>query len=155
MHRLILSYLSIYAFIVFASFAFSETAYFLFMYGSLRASRTINKLLVNSVLTSTFRQVSCLSLGFFKIDNLLRWLDVTPIARIISRCTQDIGTIDDPLAEALGIVFSVTVGLITKLGAVLIFTPLFLLPGIALGALGFYLGTLFIKAQLSVKREMR
>lgn len=80
---------------------------------------------------------------------------MTPVARIISRCTQDIGTIDDPLAESLGIVFSLTVALFTKLGAVLIFTPLFLLPGIALGLVGFYLGTLFIKTQLSVKREMR
>lgn len=91
----------------------------------------------------------------FDIYKLFRWLDVTPVARIISRCTQDIGTIDDPLAEALAIVFSLTVALVTKLSAVLIFTPLFLLPGMALGALGFYLGTLFIKAQLSVKREMR
>ena len=47
--------------------------YIIFVYGALRASRTIHRDLVTSVLGTT-----------------LRWLDKTPTSRIITRCTQDI-----------------------------------------------------------------
>ena len=41
--------------------------------GSMRASRLVHARLLSSLLGSTFR-----------------WLDVTPISRVITRCTQDI-----------------------------------------------------------------
>lgn len=49
------------------------TGYAVFVYGTLRASRTLHRGLVMSVLGTT-----------------LRWLDKTPVSRIIARCTQDI-----------------------------------------------------------------
>lgn len=48
-----------------------------------------------------------------------------------------------------------TSGMLTKLGAVAIFTPLFIFPGLGIAAAGFYLGNMYLKAQLSVKRETR
>lgn len=44
--------------------------------------------------------------------------------------------------------------MIAKLGAVVIYTPTFILPAIVIAVLGGYLGQIYMKAQLSVKREM-
>jgi hypothetical protein len=42
-----------------------------------------------------------------------------------------------------------------KLAGPVIFTPIFLLPGILIAVLGVYLGNIYLKAQMSVRREMR
>lgn len=44
--------------------------------------------------------------------------------------------------------------MIVKLGAVILLTPIFVLPGAAVATLGGWCGQIYIKAQLSVKREM-
>jgi hypothetical protein len=41
-----------------------------------------------------------------------------------------------------------------KFGAVMIFVPVFVLPGILVFLAGRFCGELYIKAQLSIKREM-
>ena len=46
-------------------------------------------------------------------------------------------------------------GMVTKLGAIVLFTPLFLVPSIGVTIFGVYLGNMYLKAQLSVKRETR
>ena len=46
-------------------------------------------------------------------------------------------------------------GMVTKLGAIVLFTPLFLVPSIGVTIFGFYLGNMYLKAQLSVKHETR
>lgn len=51
---------------------FSAIGTSVYMFGGLRASRTIHRRLISSVLGTT-----------------LRWLDSTPVARVIARCTQD------------------------------------------------------------------
>jgi hypothetical protein len=45
--------------------------------------------------------------------------------------------------------------LLTKLVVVVIFTPIFLFPSMLIATFGFFLGNLYLRAQLSVKREMR
>ncbi|KAF8816575.1 hypothetical protein BYT27DRAFT_7127650, partial [Phlegmacium glaucopus] len=117
-----------------AIFASSEIFY---IYGSLRASRRINASLVDSVLGST-----------------LRWLDETPTGRIISRCTQDIRAVDGPIPDALVALNEIGIAMLTKLVVIVIFTPIFLFPGIAVAILGASLGNLYLRAQLSVRREM-
>lgn len=47
-----------------------------------------------------------------------------------------------------------TITMIVKFIAVVYMTPVFALPGLFIGALGSWLGNIYIKAQLSVKREM-
>jgi hypothetical protein len=44
--------------------------------------------------------------------------------------------------------------MVVKFIAVVYMTPVFAIPGILVGGLGSYLGNIYIKAQLSVKREM-
>lgn len=45
--------------------------------------------------------------------------------------------------------------MVVKLSGPVIFTPIFLLPGIVIAVLGVYLGNIYLRAQMSVKREMR
>ncbi|KAF5309503.1 hypothetical protein D9619_012343 [Psilocybe cf. subviscida] len=129
-------YLGIYSGIVVATISLNNLSYFLYVYGTLRASRRINSMLISSVLTST-----------------LRWLDETPAARIIARCTQDIRMIDGPLASGLFSLTSVTLTMFTSISVVIIFAPIFFFPGIAVASLGAILGNIYLKAQLSSKRE--
>lgn len=48
-----------------------------------------------------------------------------------------------------------TVNLINRLIVITIFSPIFIFPGIAVTLLGLYLGNMYLKSQLSVKRELR
>jgi len=45
--------------------------------------------------------------------------------------------------------------MIVKLGGPVFFSPIFLIPGVFIAVLGMYLGNIYLKAQMSVKREMR
>ncbi len=47
-----------------------------------------------------------------------------------------------------------TLDMLMKLSAVVFMTPIFLVPGIIIGALGGWIGQIYMAAQLSVKREM-
>jgi len=47
-----------------------------------------------------------------------------------------------------------TISLAIKFAAVILFVPIFVLPGIAVFVVGGICGQIYIKAQLSVKREM-
>ena len=49
---------------------------------------------------------------------------------------------------------NITLSCIIKIGAVVFFTPVFLIPAVFIAAFGGWLGSVYIKAQLSVKREM-
>lgn len=44
--------------------------------------------------------------------------------------------------------------MVMKLAAVVFMTPIFLIPGIIVGAIGGWVGQIYMAAQLSVKREM-
>jgi len=83
------------------------------------------------------------------------WLDETPASRIITRCTQDIASIDGWLSVMLSSVVSLSISMIVKLGGPVFFSPIFLIPGVFIAVLGMYLGNIYLKAQMSVKREMR
>ncbi|KAH6916799.1 ATP-binding cassette transporter [Coprinopsis sp. MPI-PUGE-AT-0042] len=102
-----------------------------------RASKTLHAKLVKSVLGTT-----------------LRWLDTTPVSRILTRCTQDIRVVDDSLPDSLRWLTEQTVTMLVKFTAVVVLTPVFLLPGVLVAIVGGYCGQLYIQAQLAVKREM-
>ena len=83
------------------------------------------------------------------------WLDETPSSRIIIRCTQDIATVDGNLSWSFGVVVKIVLEILTKLGGPVLFTPIFLLPGASIAIFGVYIGNIYLKAQMSVKREKR
>ncbi|KAH8120523.1 hypothetical protein DFH11DRAFT_1560461 [Phellopilus nigrolimitatus] len=111
--------------------------YIVYVRGSIKASRVIHKSLIEAITGTT-----------------LRWLDSTPSGRIIARCTQDIRAVDGPVSQALGWVIELTLTLAMRMAAVVYMTPIFVIPGIIVGAFGTFIGQVYIRAQLSVKREM-
>ncbi|CDO74329.1 hypothetical protein BN946_scf184850.g1 [Trametes cinnabarina] len=108
-----------------------------YVFGSLRAARIVHKELVASVLGTT-----------------LRWLDKTPTARIIARSTVDIGTLDNRFARATEMMTQVFVYMLLKVVAVLIFSPIFVIPAVFVSLVSALCAHVFVKVQLSVTREL-
>ncbi|KAH8986104.1 hypothetical protein EDB92DRAFT_1818416 [Lactarius akahatsu] len=106
-------YLTVYGLILLVATTCYTTAYGVYVYGAVRASRTIHR-------------------------TLIEWLDTTPTSRVITRVTQDIR------APAM----------LLKFLAVVYLTPVFSVPGIALAVFGAWLGRVYMKAQIAIKREM-
>ncbi|KAF8182307.1 multidrug resistance-associated ABC transporter [Pholiota molesta] len=129
-------YCTIYSCIVILTITLSNMSYYLYVSGTMKASRTINTLLVESVLGST-----------------LRWLDQTPTARIITRFTQDIQMVDGAIPQGFSALTNISIAMVASIGVIMVFTPVFIIPGLFVAALGFYLGNMYLKAQLSAQRE--
>ncbi|KAK7062494.1 ATP-binding cassette transporter [Favolaschia claudopus] len=108
----------------------------IFAFACLRASRVIHRQLTESILGTT-----------------LRWLDITPASRVIARFTADITAVDGPILNVFAGFVVVTLSMASSFGAVVFLTPLFSVPGVFAAIIGGAFGQLFIKAQLSVKRE--
>ncbi|KAF8883972.1 hypothetical protein BD779DRAFT_1787388 [Infundibulicybe gibba] len=130
-------YLSVYAALLLTSVIIYCSAYVVYIFGTIRASRSVHKQLIESVLGTT-----------------LRWLDTTPTSRVITRCTQDIRAVDGPISENLWWLSEMTTSMLIKFGAVVILTPVFLGPGIFVAFMGGWCGKIYMASQLSVKREM-
>lgn len=86
---------------------------------------------------------------------LLSWLDVVPVGRIITRCTQDIDALDGTIANIFCRYLIFTLQVLGLLAATVVMTgwPA-LVSGSIVFVLGGWLGLVYLKAQLSVKREM-
>ncbi|KZT67108.1 multidrug resistance-associated ABC transporter [Daedalea quercina L-15889] len=125
-----------YGSIMIISVLFYATAFYVYTYGSIRASRTIHNELISSILGTT-----------------LRWLDKTPASRIIARCTQDIQEVDSSIARWFSSLTEISLEMLMKFGAVVLISPIFLVPGVVIAALGGWIGQIYMKAQLAVKRE--
>ncbi|KAH9028052.1 ABC transporter type 1, transmembrane domain-containing protein [Lactarius deliciosus] len=130
-------YLIVYGLVLLMATASYTAGFAVYTFGALRASRTIHRILIDSVLNTS-----------------LRWLDTTPTSRIITRVTQDIRALDGPIADAFFWVIDISVGMLLKFIAVVYFTPAFSAPGIAIAVLGAWLGRIYMKAQIAIKREM-
>lgn len=84
-----------------------------------------------------------------------RWLDETPVSRTITRMTQDIRSIDGVLMWYLEGLASQSIQMIIDLVSAVLFVPVFSIPGLLIASVGMYMGSKYLKAQLSVKRETR
>lgn len=61
---------------------------------------------------------------------------------------------DGPVSQTLNALVEMTITLLLRLGAVVAFSPIFVIPGMFISMVGGWCGQVYIKAQLSVKREM-
>ena len=131
-------YLIIYAFLNLFADISDCLAGLLWAFRTIRASRIIHSKLLQSVFSATFR-----------------WLDVTPVGRIVTRCTQDIASIDEQFAQFAYVLMRMTISL-TELftSAVLMAGWFAFIPGLLLALLGGFLGYVYLKCQLSIRREM-
>lgn len=130
-------YMGVYGLLLLAAVCLYSAAYIIYVFGALRASRAIHRKLVEAVIGTT-----------------MRWLDTTPTARVITRATQDIRAVDGPIPSMLFFVLGMTLAMLTRFAAVVIITPIYLFPGTIITVVAGLIGQVYIKAQLSVKREM-
>ncbi|KZP18368.1 P-loop containing nucleoside triphosphate hydrolase protein [Athelia psychrophila] len=130
-------YLGVYGIILLITAIIFPISHTVFLFGTMRASKVIHDALTESVLGTT-----------------LRWLDITPTSRITTRLTQDIATVDDQLPTYFIRLVQNVMTMAVKLISVFLYTPIFIVPSIAMGGVGAFMGKLFGKAQLSVQREL-
>ncbi|KAJ7284876.1 P-loop containing nucleoside triphosphate hydrolase protein [Mycena rebaudengoi] len=133
----VLFYMSLFVGIVFVSTLTLMVVYTLLVFGQLRASKKIHKSLIESILSAP-----------------LRWLDVTPTSRIIARVTNDVRAVDDTLPIYLWPLATMFTSMLVKFVAVIIYTPIFFFPGLVVGAVGGWVGQVYMAGQLPVKRLM-
>lgn len=89
-----------------------------------------------------------------RLIKLFRWIDTIPIARIIARCTTDKEVVDDRLANSLSHFVELACTLIVALAAVFwVAGWSAILMGIAVSEFGFVYAAVYLKSQLSIKRE--
>lgn len=53
----------------------------------------------------------------------------------------------------MGVVVEMATAMLLKLAAVMLYSPIFVLPGVIMAVVGSWVGQVYLKAQLSVKRE--
>ncbi|KAJ7089016.1 P-loop containing nucleoside triphosphate hydrolase protein [Mycena epipterygia] len=117
--------------------SFTSLDAILFMFGSIRGSKAVHKSLIASVLQTT-----------------LRWLDTTPVSRIIARCTSDVAALDGMLPGMLKDVIHVSSLMLVELCSIVLVIPQVLFVVTLVGFLGYVLGQIYISAQLGVKRHV-
>ncbi|KAH8113755.1 P-loop containing nucleoside triphosphate hydrolase protein [Phellopilus nigrolimitatus] len=139
----VLKYLGFYALANLSGYLFDSVSYIIWILGSLRASKVIYSSLLESIFSAPFRQV------------ILLWLDITPVGRIVTRCTQDISIIDDQLARMAVSFMSNTINLICLFFASVFMVGWYaLIPGLVVAISGGFLGRVYLKCQICVRREM-
>lgn len=74
---------------------------------------------------------------------------------MIVRCTQDMRAVDSSIPDIFSNLTDGSIMLLFKLSVIIMFTPTFLFPGIAVTVLALYIARAYLKAQLSIKREMK
>ncbi|KAI0291829.1 hypothetical protein BC826DRAFT_1105763 [Russula brevipes] len=130
-------YLTVYGLILLCAMIFYTTGAGVYVFGTLRASRTIHHKLIEAILGTT-----------------LRWLDITPTSRVITRVTQDIRALDGPISNTFTWFIEISATMLIKFIAVVYVTPVFIIPGTVVAVLGGWLGQVYMKAQIAIKREM-
>ncbi|KAL0572670.1 hypothetical protein V5O48_009294 [Marasmius crinis-equi] len=132
----VFKHLGIYGLLLLVAVIATTFTYAFFAIFTVRASKTIHMRLIRSILTTT-----------------LRWLDTTPVSRIIARCTGDINNVDMRipfLIENLGVI---AIKMFTQALALVLYTPIFIFPAVVLTALGKWCGDVWSRAVLCVRRE--
>ncbi|KAJ7033733.1 multidrug resistance-associated ABC transporter [Mycena alexandri] len=132
----VFKYLGGFSSLLLAGLIVYSVSYIYYTFGSFRASRTIHRQLVESVMGTT-----------------LRWLDSTPTSRIIARSTVDISAVDNWIPEVLQSVLDRTIAMLTKFFAIVVFIPGAFFAGALVGIIGATLSRIYLASQLSVKRE--
>ncbi|EEB92610.1 hypothetical protein MPER_08854, partial [Moniliophthora perniciosa FA553] len=130
-------HLNIYALIFVLSSLMFGLYFVIFVYGGIRASVSLHSRLVGSIFGAT-----------------LRWLETTPVSRILTRFTRDIRSIDTDFPKELSRFIELTATMVFRMGSILVIVPAFVFPCFIITALGVICGMIYLKAQVPVKREM-
>jgi hypothetical protein len=63
-------------------------------------------------------------------------------------------SVDGPICQLFAWCIEITLAMLIKFIAVMYLTPMFIIPGTAIAVLGVWLGQVYMKAQMAIKREM-
>ncbi|KAK0557581.1 hypothetical protein OC846_000369 [Tilletia horrida] len=130
----VLPYIGIYAAILFGSLALKIILTFLSFFGQLRASKS----LFDRMLWSVVRAKA-------------RWIDTTPLGRILNRFSKDMEVLDGSLASNLRAFFMTAVDIIGSVAIITWTVPPFLLPAICILAAHYWIA----RGYLSAGRDLR
>ncbi|KAI5122640.1 hypothetical protein M0805_008724 [Coniferiporia weirii] len=134
----VVKYLGIYVLVNMSGYISDFISQVVWVHCSMRASRVIHLGLLESIFTSPFR-----------------WLDVTPVGRIITRCTQDMSSIDENISQFTTMFLTITINLVCLFfSAVLMVGWYAFIPGLIVAGLGGLIGRIYLKCQICVRREM-
>ncbi|KAJ7063699.1 P-loop containing nucleoside triphosphate hydrolase protein [Mycena amicta] len=130
-------YMSIYGGILALTLFIYCASSLIYLFGMVRASTVIHDQLIRSILGTA-----------------MRFLDTTPASRIVARCTQDLRAVDAEIGQSLWNVVDIVFYAGVRLVVVFVLAPPFILPAAVLLVAGVWIGSVYTRAQISVKREM-
>ncbi|KAJ7283157.1 P-loop containing nucleoside triphosphate hydrolase protein [Mycena rebaudengoi] len=133
----LMNYMTLFIANTFGAIFFFSMVWIMALFGKLRASTTIHKRLIESILSAP-----------------LRWLDITPTSRIIARVTNDIRAVDDSIGDQVYLISGMSVIVLARFVAIIVYIPVFVVPALLIGVLGGWVGQVYIAAQLPAKRLM-
>ena len=88
--------------------------------------------------------------------SVIRWLDVTPVGRIVTRCTSDMSAIEERFTYWLTYFMHISLQVVSILGASVLTIGLWaLVPGLIIFTLGLVVGLIYLKCQISITRERK
>ncbi|KAF9257847.1 multidrug resistance-associated ABC transporter [Marasmius fiardii PR-910] len=129
-------HLGIYASLLSFSMVCTAIAYIVYALSAVRASRAIHGRLIQSILTTT-----------------LRWLDTTPVSRILARCTGDMNTLDLNIPLTIQEFLVMGTKLLAQAIGLVLYTPVYIPAVMVLTILGKWCGDLYGRAVRCIRRE--
>ncbi|TDL21471.1 P-loop containing nucleoside triphosphate hydrolase protein [Rickenella mellea] len=132
-----LRYLALAAFLHLITMAFGSLSQLCWVFGSMKAARTIHYQLLKSIFNAP-----------------LRWLDTVPVGRVITRCTQDVDAVDTEFSTMSSTFIDMSIALLLNFVLSIYMAGwVALISGGLMASLGGWLGAVYLKAQLSMRRE--
>lgn len=128
-------YLTIYAVIGLACMLVALFRDFWLFFGSITASWTIHRRLMNAVTRAKFK--------FF---------DVTPLGQLMNRFSKDLEAVDQEVAPVAIGVMSCALAIVVTIVLIAVITPGFLIAAIFISALYFLIGRFYLRSSIHLKR---
>ncbi|ODQ52786.1 hypothetical protein SAICODRAFT_80947 [Saitoella complicata NRRL Y-17804] len=128
-------YLALYAAIVVGSTLMNGLTNVIFYRGSWSAAFKLHTDLVESVFGAP-----------------ISWFDSVPIGRVINRFSKDVRALDSVIVQWLRMTADNVVRVVVRIASIAAIMPIFAIPAAAVTVIGYFIGEMYIKAQVAVKR---
>ncbi|RHZ55013.1 hypothetical protein CDV55_100368 [Aspergillus turcosus] len=130
-----LFYLAVYAAAIISFLLLQLTNNLLYQYGSWTAAKKMHTKLVEAVLSAP-----------------ISWFDQNPIGRAINRFGNDTRSMDTVLIDWLRMSIENGLRFVLRIASIASIMPIFALPAAVLCTIGFFIGEMYTRAQISIKR---
>ncbi|GFG23766.1 ATP-binding cassette transporter abc4 [Aspergillus udagawae] len=130
-----LFYLAVYAAAIISFLLLQLTNNLLYQYGSWTAAKKMHTKLVEAVLSAP-----------------ISWFDQNPIGRAINRFGNDTRSMDTVLIDWLRMSIENGLRFLLRIASIASIMPIFALPAAVICTIGFFIGEMYTRAQISIKR---